>query len=87
MKILRVIFTILCAVCIAALPVAGIFGGLPFAGIALLGAGVFFTLMLACKSRQLAEEQKQSEPQQPAGDFFHPVSPTEEIKNNQENKQ
>ena len=71
MKQLRIVFTILCAVCVAALPLAGIFGGLPFAGIALIGAGIFFFLMLACKSRQLANEQKQND--QPVGDFFHPI--------------
>ena len=83
MKQLCIVFTILCAVCVAALPLAGIFGGLPFAGIALISAGIFFFLMLACKSRQLAIEQKQNE--QPVGDFFHPIpNPTQAANEKQE---
>lgn len=82
MKQLRIVFTILCAICVAALPLAGIFGGLPFAGLALIGAGIFFFLMLACKSRQLADEQKQNE--QPVGDFFHPLPKQEQETNDDE---
>ncbi len=60
MKFLTILFTNLCALCIAALfPLGMIFGWGP-AGYCLLGAFLFFGLMLLCKQSQEAKEQKES---------------------------
>lgn len=60
LKHLRIIFTILCAICIAALfPLGMIFGWGP-AGICLVCAFLFFGLMLLCKQSQEMKEGKPS---------------------------
>ncbi len=58
-KNLRIVFTILSAVCLAAAIPLGIF--FDFVGIisAALGAGIFFVLMLLCKQSQEFAEAKQ----------------------------
>ena len=55
---LRIIFTILAAVCAALVLPAGTFGGFLWAIIAVLGAVMFFLLMLVCKQSQEKQEQK-----------------------------
>ena len=72
MKTLRIIFTVLCAICIAALYPVGVFLDLPFVlGVIAIG-GTSFLLMLWCRKRQWMAEQKK-EPVKPVGDFFHPL--------------
>lgn len=67
---LRILFTILSAVCLAALmPLGYIFGF--FAVLACsLGAALFFGLMLLCKQSQENVENQNSTEKEP--DFFHP---------------
>lgn len=60
MKICRIVFTILCAICLAALPIVGVFGGMEWLVAPLFFAGVFFMLMLACKNAQLNREQREN---------------------------
>ena len=67
MSVLRIIFTILSAVCLAALLPAGTFGGMPYVFVCAGGAGLFFLLMLLCKKIQ---DKKQ--PQEPTPDFLNP---------------
>ena len=57
-KNLRIVFTILSALCLAAAIPLGIF--FDYVGIisALLGAGIFFVLMLLCKQSQEFAEKK-----------------------------
>ena len=71
MKTLRIIFTILSAVCLAAIYPVGVFLDFPFVlGLIAIG-GSSFLLMLWCKKKQEKAEQP---PAQPQGDFFHPTS-------------
>ena len=49
MIVLQIIFTILSALCLAALLPAGTFGGMPYFLVCAGGAGVFFLLVLLCK--------------------------------------
>ena len=65
MSVLRIIFTVLSALCLAALLPAGTFGGLPYALACAGGAGLFFLLMLLCKKLQ-----SKKEPQEPQADFL-----------------
>ncbi len=67
---LRILFTVLAALCVAAvLPAAVWGGGLGFA-LCALGGVFFFLLMLLCKqSQEKAEESKKSSP-----DFLTPAS-------------
>ncbi len=58
MKLCRIISTILCAVCIAALPLVGIFIGFDFIVIPLFGAGLFFTLMLFFRKKHIEQEAR-----------------------------
>lgn len=69
MKILRIIFTLLCAACLLAVFPIGTFFDFGYAMIALLFAGVFFLAMLFFKNRQERNERKgeNSEP-----DFLNP---------------
>lgn len=76
MKTLRIIFTILCAICLAAAMPLGTFFDWLWALPCLLLAGIFFMLMWICKSAQEAKEAKQN-PTAPQGDFFHPVKKDE----------
>lgn len=75
--VLRIVFTILSAVCLAALvPAAMLFGG-GWAVILLVGAGIFFLALLFCKQeQQIKDKQKELNEKEivaPQGDFFHPV--------------
>ena len=54
---LRIIFSVLSAVCVGALIPVGAALGLPWAFACLLGAGLFFLLMLLCKQSQERKEQ------------------------------
>ena len=65
---LRIIFTILSAVCAAAVVPVGTFFGLIGALICVVAAIMFFVIMLGFKSKQ---ETKENPPQQQP-DFFHP---------------
>ena len=76
MKICRIISTILCAVCIAALPLVGIFIGFDFIVIPLFGAGLFFTLMLFFRKKHIEQEAREN-PTAPTGDFFSPIKDEE----------
>ena len=58
MKQLRIIFTILCAICIALLVPLGAIFGWGIAGICLVSAFLFFGLMLLCKQSQEMQEEK-----------------------------
>jgi cytoskeletal protein RodZ len=62
---------LLSAVCLAGFPLVGIFGGLDYIAIPILLGGIFFLLMLACKNKQLQQEEKQNA--QPKGDFLNPL--------------
>ena len=77
MKTLRILFTILSALCLAALPLVGIFGGMDYVAIPLLGAGVFFLLMLFCKNKQ--EQQEERERPTVTADYLHPIHPESEL--------
>ena len=70
MKTCRIVFTLLCAVCLAALPLVGIFGGMDYIVLPIFFAGVFFLLMLFCKKKQLEREAKST----PTPDFFTPIN-------------
>jgi fatty acid desaturase len=67
---LRVIFTILSAICIAAIFPVGIFWDFVPAVICALAAGLFFFIMLFCKKQQ--EKQENPPQEQNDADFFHP---------------
>ena len=73
MLTLRVIFTILSAICLAALIPVGAFLGLEWALILLFGAGLFFALMHLCKSKQEQRERAQKQAENPEPDFLHPL--------------
>ena len=78
MKTLRILFTLLAALCLAAFPLVGIFGGMDYIGIPILIGGVFFLLMLLCKNKQLEQEEKQSAA--PKADFLNPQPKTQSEK-------
>ena len=69
MKNLRILFTIICAVCLAVLPIFAtvLFN---FVWIPLLLAIISFALMLYFKNKHVLSEQQDK---QPVGDFFSPV--------------
>lgn len=77
MKVCRIISTILCAVCIAAAPLVGIFLDLEYLVIPLFGAGLFFTLMLFFRKKHMEQEER-ANPTLPTGDFFNPAPNAEE---------
>ena len=55
-KILRIVFTILCAICVAfIIPVGALWDWIPAIGIGIVGL-LFFVLMLLCKQIQEANE-------------------------------
>ena len=62
MTVLRIIFTILSALCLAAILPAGTFGGLPHALICAAGAGVFFLFVLLFKKLQEKKNPQKTEP-------------------------
>ncbi len=69
MKTLRIIFTVLCAVCLLALFPIGAFWDFAYALPVLILAGVFFLAMLFFKNRQ---ESKEAKDEQPKPDFLNP---------------
>ncbi len=76
MKVLRIIFTILSALCLAAILPAGTFGGLPHALICAVSAGVFFLFVLLFKKLQ-----EKKNPKEPESDFLNAENkPTDENK-------
>ena len=72
---LRVLCTILSAVCIAFALTAGAIWGVIWFGVLALGAVLFFLLMRLFKQYQEAEEAKKNEEKQPT--FFEPAPSTE----------
>ena len=60
MKICRIVSTVLCALCIAAVFIVGTFGGLDYIVIPLFGAGLFFTLMLFFRKKHLQQEEREN---------------------------
>lgn len=74
MKILRILFTVLCAVCLLAVFPVGTFLDMGYVLPILLLAGLFFLAMLYCKNRQ---ERKESENKTPEPDFLNPTQKEE----------
>lgn len=74
MKTLRIVFTVLCAVCLLAVFPVGTFLDFGYALAVLILAGFFFLAMLFCKNKQ---EQKEARDIDPEPDF---LNPTEEEK-------
>ena len=58
MKTCRIVSAVLCALCIAALPLVGIFAGFDYIVIPLFGAGLFFTLMLLFRKKHMEQEAR-----------------------------
>lgn len=67
---LRIVFTLLAALCLAAIVPAAVWGGWLWLGILGGGALLFFALMLLCKQSQEREEEKK---QTPPADFLQPA--------------
>ncbi len=68
---LRILFTILSALCLVAIVPAAIIGGIIWFGVFGGGALLFFLLMLVFKQNQETQEQaKQAEENEPS--FFNP---------------
>ena len=66
-KTLRIVFTILSAICVLAIFPVGAILNFTWAFITALGAGLFYLLMLICKKRQeFSEGKSKDEP-----DFFN----------------
>ena len=86
-KILRIVFTIISALCLASAIPVGIFADLIPTLIILACAFLSFCLMLFFRKRQEAEELKKNPPA-PKGDFFHPIGNSEKEKSeeNEENE-
>ena len=63
-KVLRILFTILSALCVTAAFIVGAYLGLPWVIISALSAFSFFMLMLICKQKQeaLDNAKKQETP-------------------------
>lgn len=80
---LRIIFTVLAAVCLALVLPMGTYGGLVWAIITAAAAGVFFLLMLLFKQ----EQEKRENPPTTEPDFLHPQNKNEDEKdgNNEKN--
>ena len=68
MKTFRILFTLVCAACIAVLPFFLIFW-MNLIAIPLLLAGASFFLMIYFKNKHELQEN----PPQPTGDYFHPL--------------
>ena len=80
---LRIVFTVLAAVCLTLVLPIGAFGGLIGAIATAAAAGVFFLLMLLCKQ----EQEKRENPPVQEPDFLHPQNKdeAEDGRNNKEN--
>ena len=72
-KNLRIFFTILAAICLAAILPASAFWSWVGVVICAVGAGFFYVLMLMCKDAQ--EKQEKKDEPAPA-DFFNPADST-----------
>ena len=70
MKTLRIVFTVLCAVCLLAVFPVGTFLDFGYALPILILAGFFFLAMLFCKNKQ---EQKEAREADPEPDFLNPT--------------
>ena len=57
MKTLRILFTVLSAICLAAFLPVGALAGWGYAAICAAGALCFFALMMICKQNQLNAER------------------------------
>ena len=74
---LRILFTILSALCLVAIVPGAIIGGLIWFGVFGAGALLFFMLMLVCKqSHEQQENAKKQEENEPS--FFNPTDNTDE---------
>ena len=74
---LRVLFTILSALCLVAIVPAAVIGGLVWFGVFGAGALLFFLLMLIFKQNHETEERaKQAEENEPS--FFNPSDKKED---------
>ena len=60
MKTCRIVSAVLCALCLAALPLVGIFAGLNYIVIPLFGVGLFFTLMLFFRKKHIEQEARET---------------------------
>ena len=79
---LRITFTILSAICIAAVFPIGIFWDFVPAVICALAAGLFFCIMLFCKKQQ---EKKENPPTaESTADFFHPLEENKDTNSDKE---
>ncbi len=65
---LRIVFTILSALCLAGIIPAAVWGGGLWFGILGAGALFFFTVMLLCKQSQEREEEKAQKEASPNAD-------------------
>lgn len=75
---LRILFTILSAVCIAAVFPVGAFFGFIWALVPVIAALAFYAVMLVCKNKQEEQENREKNGEQPpSGDFFHPAQKDE----------
>ena len=71
---LRILFTVLSAICVACVFPIGIFFGWGWAGLSAFVAMLFFILMKLCKTQQeLNDLAKDKQPNSNA-DFLHPVT-------------
>lgn len=83
MVYLRIIFTVISALCIAALVPLGMTLGWRWVGYCFFGALLSFAGMIFCKqSQELKELKKSNEEQAPTGDFFS--TPTEKREDTKE---
>ena len=82
MKTLRILFTIICALSLALLPLVGILW-VNWIAVPILTAGISFLLMIKFKTEQ--ERQENIEAQQPAGDYFSPASTQTDVQPEEEN--
>ena len=70
MVYLRVLFTIISALCVAALVPLGLAFGWAWVGYCFFGALVSFIFMLFCKQSQELKELKKENAEKPTADFF-----------------
>ncbi len=83
-KNLRILFTVLSALCVLPVVFLGIYAGILWALLCALAAAAFFGLAALCKHLQERQEEKKTPPA-PVGDFFSPLprpddAPAEENK-------
>lgn len=81
LKFLRILFTVLSAICLALTLLLGTWLGGGWAVLSLLAALLFFGLMLLCKNA-IDKKEEESKPEQPT--FFNPNPNGETPANTQE---